>query len=108
MAPSNGKTTLPPGTYATDVVSVQDKCPHCLGRMRIAIRTRDGIIGYLVSDYAWNMEIDDDKPHPTHPHYLMEWRAEDNEGRQVGPDNLLPHQLGNLLMRRHQRRGGNA
>lgn len=78
---------LPPDKPTIEKVSADSACRGCQGRQRYIVKIGAWTVGYLVSDYPWMLDISDDPTtHPGHPHYEMEWTAEDVNGRLLEVD----------------------
>lgn len=78
------KTTAPKGNFALVFDSSTGACPRCSGLPTLQVTTTAGVIGYVVADWPWDTSIPDDPAqHPNHPHYIVEWFAQDRDGHDI-------------------------
>ena len=64
--------------------STTGACPRCNGLTTLRVVSPDGVIGYAVAEWPWNLHIPEDpEQHPTYPHYQVQWHALDAQGRDI-------------------------
>lgn len=78
------KTPAPEGSFALTYESATDECPRCAGLPTLKVEDTKEIIGYVIAEWPWDLNISDDPAqHPNTPHYELEWFAQDREHRDI-------------------------
>lgn len=101
-SPTNSTATE--GAFSLDFESTTGACRLCSGLPTLRVSTKSGVIGYVVADWPWDVDIPDDpSQHPDTPHYVVEWFAQDCERKDIlGIPADNPYFIARAIHDRHQ------